>query len=163
MVVVGIDPGVTGAISFIGLNTVKVVDLPTVPVPGNGTVKKRVHGPGLYDILLANCPADEPCIVLIENVAMSMGGQGSSSQTQGSQMQTFGTIQCCVELLGVQPTLIGAKKWKSFFGLDSDKKKSIECARRLWPELANSDLKFVKSHNRAESLLIAQFGLRNLT
>lgn len=163
MIVVGIDPGVTGAISFIGRNTVKVVDLPTVPVPGNGTVKKRVHGPGLYDILLANCPADEPCIVLIENVAMSMGGQGSSSQTQGSQMQTFGTIQCCVELLGVQPTLIGAKKWKSFFGLDSDKKKSIECARRLWPELAKSDLKLAKSHNRAESLLIAQFGLRNLT
>jgi hypothetical protein len=163
MIVVGIDPGVTGAISFIGRNTVKVVDLPTVPVPGNGTVKKRVHGPGLYDILLANCPADEPCIELIENVAMSMGGQGSSSQTQGSQMQTFGTIQCCVELLGVQPTLIGAKKWKSFFGLDSDKKKSIECARRLWPELAKSDLKLAKSHNRAESLLIAQFGLRNLT
>ena len=163
MIVVGIDPGVTGAICFIGRNTVKVVDLPTVPVPGNGTVKKRVHGPGLYDILLANCPADEPCIVLIENVAMSMGGQGSSSQTQGSQVQTFGAIQCCVELLGVPPTLIGAKKWKSFFGLDSDKKKSIECARRLWPELANSDLKFVKSHNRAESLLIAQFGLRNLT
>lgn len=163
MIVVGIDPGITGAVGFLSRNTAKVFDLPTIEIPGTGMVKRRVYGPRLHELMLANCPADESIMVLIENVMQSMGGQGSSSQTQGSQMQTFGTIQCCVELLGIVPTLIHAKKWKSFFGLDSDKKKSIECARRLWPELANSDLKFVKSHNRAESLLIAQFGLRNLT
>lgn len=161
MIVVGIDPGVTGAIGFIGRNTAKVFDLPTVAIPGTGTVKRRVSGPGLYEILLANCPADEPCVVLIENVMQSMGGQGSSSQTQGSQMQTFGTIQCCVELMGITPTLIHAKKWKGFYGLGSDKKKSNECARRLWPTL--NEITRAKDHNRAEALLIAQYGLQNLT
>ena len=161
MVVVGVDPGITGAVAFLGLNSVKVIDLPTVPIPGDGTVKRRLHGPALYEILLANCPADEPCIVLIENVALSMGGQGSSSQTQGSQMHSLATIQCCVELLGIEPEMIHAKKWKHLYGLDSDKKKSLARARGLWPTLAKTDLKLEKFHNRAEALLIAHYGMRN--
>lgn len=161
MVVVGIDPGLTGAVAFIGLNSVKVFDLPTVEIPGNGMVKRRVHGPALHDIMLANCPPGEPIMVLIENVMQSMGGQGSAAQTQGSLMQTFGTVQCCIEILGVEPVLINSRKWKNFYKLDSEKKNSLECARRLWPTL--KEIARAKDHNRAESLLIAQYGLQNLT
>jgi len=161
VITIGIDPGLTGAIAFLSRNTTRVFDLPTVPIPGDGTVKRRVHGPGLHDLILEHCPADEACCVLIEDVMKTTGGQGSSAQTLGSQAQTFGTIQCCVEILGLAPRLLHAKTWKKFYSLGSDKHKSLDVARGLWP--AMKEISLVKHHNRAEALLIAHFGVRHFS
>lgn len=167
MIVVGIDPGLTGAIAFLGLGKAKVFDLPIVPLGGNGMIKNRVYGPGLKELILGNCPAGEPVMVVVENVA-TMGGQNNAVQIQGSLMRTKGTIETVIELLGYPVHEVNSQTWKGFYGLinsawkDSErKKKSLECARRMWPSCA--DISLAKHHNKAEALLIANYGLRKLT
>jgi len=167
MRVVGIDPGLTGAIGILGGPVPVVVDLPVVPLGGNGLIKNRVYGPALRKLLLQHCPAGEPVLFVVEAVA-TMGNQNNAVQTQGSLMRTKGTIETVIELLGHPVTELNSQKWKSFYGLVNvdwsaveRKRKALECARRLWP--ACSDIGLAKHHNRAEALLIANYGLRNLT
>ena len=175
MRVVGIDPGLTGAIAILGGPVAVVADLPTVPLGGNGLINKRVYGPALRKLILQHCPPGETMMFVVEAVA-TMGGANNAVQTQGSLMRTKGTIETVIELLGHQVTELNPQKWKGFYGLveqhkdpsmspaarnTAAKRKALECARRMWP--ACSDIGLAKHHNRAEALLIANYGLRNLT
>lgn len=57
------------------------------------------------------------------------------------------------EIIKVTP-----QKWKKFFGLDRDKKKSIALAKELFPEM--EEQLTASKDGRAEALLIAEFGRR---
>lgn len=160
MVIVGIDAGLTGAVSFLDMNGKCVVeDLPTVGLPGRGLIKNRIDGRALADLLLKNCPAGEPIKVVMEQVA-TMGGKNNSVQTQGSLMRTLGAIEATLEVLRIPAQLVYSQTWKRLYGLSSDKKASLVVARKLYPD---APLHLAKHHNRAEAVLIAHWALRKLT
>lgn len=164
MIVIGVDPGITGAITFIGAGRALVYDLPTVELPGNGLVRQRVYGPDLAQLIRRHWPADQAAVAYLEDVA-TMGGQNNAVQTQGSLMRTRGTIETVLELLRITVEPVRAQTWKNFYGLlgkdaSQAKKLALEKARGLYPALATTDLKLAKHHNRAESLLIAHYGVQ---
>ena len=55
--------------------------------------------------------------------------------------------------------LIRPQEWKKALGLSSDKEKSLEMARRLFPDLAKTTFGRKKDHGRAEAALIAWYGM----
>ena len=102
MIIIGIDPGLTGACAVLGQHGVKTVfDLPTMPVPGAGEkalVKRKIDSYALCQLLLKHSPAGEgkPTVV-IEQVHAR--GDGNSMQTQASMMRSLGAIETVIECL----------------------------------------------------------------
>jgi hypothetical protein len=168
MVVIGIDPGTTGAIAFVGPgDRVVIKDIPTVDLTGNGLVRRRVAGRELADVLLAHCPVGLPATVFVEAVA-TMGGRNNAVQTQGSLMRSLGAIETVVEMLRWPLVMVTPRDWQAFYKLAGKKTEkrergempaSIDRAIALYPQ-AVERLSRVKDHNRAEALLIAHYGVR---
>jgi len=157
VIYIGIDPGLSGAISFLSERSCVVEDLPTMPLPGNGLITRKIDGRSLAALIRKNVPIGETAEAYLEQVS-TMGGKNNAVQTQGSLMRSLGAIETVLECLGYRPTMLAPQKWKRFYGLDADKKKALATARGLY---ASAPLSLVKHHNRAESLLIAHWGLRN--
>lgn len=169
MIVLGIDPGLTGACAVLGHNgLLAVFDLPTMPIPGVGPkalVQRKLDGLALRLRILEACPADEPVAAVVEAVGV-MSGKDNSLQTQGSLLRTLGAIECVLECLRLPVGYANPLSWKRFYGLiDPDlkdtqrKAKALETARALYPACA--DIGRAKDHNRAESILIAHWHMRN--
>lgn len=168
MVVIGIDPGITGAVAFISSSGwASVEDIPTLPLNGGGLVRRRISGRELGDLLLRKCPVGCKPTVFCEAVG-TMGGRNNAVQTQGSLMRSLGAIEAVVEMLRWPMVKVEAREWQAFYklvGKHREKRKpgqmprSIEVAAGLYPGAAES-LSRVKDHNRAEALLIAHFGKR---
>ena len=178
MVIVGCDPGLTGACSVIDHNGLRAVfDLPTMKIPGVGEkalVQKKIDGRAFCALLLKHCPAAEakPTFAI---EAVGTQGVGISIQTAASLLRSLGALETVAECLRFPIVYINSQKWKRFYGLiDNNKDKSLsssqqssltkrrsmECARRLYPDCA--DIARAKDHNRAESLLIAHWLMREL-
>lgn len=166
MIVVGIDPGLSGAVCVMDHNGVRAIfDLPTMPVPGAGPkalVKKKIDGHALCKLLLQHCPADEgKPNVFLEKVS-TMGGADNAVQTQGSLMRTLGAIETVFECLDWPCQQIAPQTWKRTYGIGSNKTMALEAARTLHPE-AGHDLRLAKHHNRAEAVLLAHWGRKEIS
>ena len=63
---------------------------------------------------------------------------------------------------GVHTQLVSPQRWKKAFSLDGDKKKSVDCARRLFPGVSLfATPRCKKPHDGiAEALLMAEYGRR---
>lgn len=157
MIFIGVDPGLNGAISFVTERSCVVEDLPTMPLPGDGLIKNKIDGRALVALIRKNVPAGETAEAYLEQVS-TMGGKNNAVQTQGSLMRSLGAIETVLECLGYKPMMLSPQKWKRFYGLDANKAKALAKARELY---RGAPLSLVKHHNRAESLLIAHWGLRN--
>lgn len=168
MIVIGIDPGLTGACSVLSHNgLLAVFDLPTMPIPDVGPkalVQRKLDGLAFKSKLLEVCPADEPISAVVEAVG-TMGGQNNSVQTQGSLLRTLGAVECVLECLRLPVGYAIPQTWKRFYGLidanlkDGQRKaKALATARRLYPGC--TDIGMAKHHNRAESILIAHWHMR---
>lgn len=161
MLILSVDPGLSGAIAMLGDGWARVFDLPTVPMETEGTIKRRVSGPELQRLLLANIPEREGDVHFVIE-ALSTGGQVSSAQSSGSQYRTRGTVECLAECLGLQVHEVYARTWKKFYGLvgkregEDEASKARRIAISLYPAL-EQDLRLVKFHNRAESLLVGHW------
>lgn len=155
MIVIGIDPGLTGALAFIDSRGGCVVeDIPTVELPGKGMVKRKVDGLALARLVRQHCPATDGAMVVCEAVR-AMGGKNNAVQTQGSLMRTLGAIEAVFEVLRFPWQIVEPQAWKRHYGLGSEKGASLLTARNLYP---SAPLKLAKHHNRAEALLIAHYG-----
>lgn len=167
MLVISCDPGLSGAIAFLGDDWQRVFDLPTVPMDGEGTIRRRVHGPALQQLVLANIPAGEADLHFVIE-ALSTGGQGNMVQTSISQGRTRGTIECLAECLGLEVNEVYARTWKKFFGLvgkkagEDEATRAREIAISLYPDL-EPELRRVRDHNRSEAVLVGHFFRRHRT
>lgn len=161
MIILGIDPGLTGAVAAVdSAGTCAVEDLPTATIPGGGLVKRRIDALALATMVRQMVPIGHACLVVIEDVR-AMGGKNNAVQTQGSLMRTLGAIEATTEILRLRWQKVDPRQWKAFYGLDKDKDRSLDIARELYP-LAAHKLARVKDHNRAEALLLAHFGQARL-
>lgn len=168
MIVVGIDPGLTGACAVLDHRGLRAVfDVPTMPDPIAGPKAKintKVDARALVRLLRQHCPAGEPVQSVVEAIrAMAPkkdGGKDHSAQSQGSLLRTFGSVETVMECLGWRPQYVSPQTWKRSYGLidpklspSQRKRKSLEVARRLYPACA--DIGLAKHHNRAEAILLA--------
>lgn len=146
--IIGIDPGLGGAVAILGSREAIVFDTPTITVG-----KKREYNvPEMADILRCWRPDH----VYIEKVH-SMPKQGVASSFNFGK--GFGLWLGIVAALGVPYTLVTPQRWKGKM-LDGQRRGKGDArlrATQLFPELADS-LTRVKDDGRAEALLIAAYG-----
>jgi hypothetical protein len=161
VIVIGIDPGLNGGLGVINFATgaASVFDIPTVPLPGAGLVRRRVDGRKLTDLIRAAVPAGESVMVVCEMVR-AMGGKNNSIQTQASLTRTLGAIEAVLDVMRVKPRMVEPQVWKRFYKLGRSKTASLVVARKLFPKCTG--LSLAKHHNKAESLLIANWAARTL-
>ena len=165
MIVIGIDPGLTGAIAVTDHNGVRAVfDLPTMPAPGAGPkalVKRKIDGRALCKLLLEHCPPGEGKPTAVLEQVGTMGGANNAVQTQGSLLRSLGAIETVLECLKIKLVYVAPRQWKKDLGVGKEKGESLALARSKHPEAAKA-LARAKDHNRAESVLLAHWGRREL-
>ena len=89
MIIFGIDPGVSGAISILeNKKVLEVFDMPTM-IDGKKN-KKQVNGSQVTNIIKDNLNKDKEVIVVVEHVN-AMPGQGVTSMFNFGQ--SFGVIK----------------------------------------------------------------------
>lgn len=152
--IIGIDPGITGAMAMIDqdLHLIGIADLPVMPT-GVGN-RQQINGAELAKILRSVQESRQRQItVRIEDVA-SMPQDGSVQAF--SFGKNVGRILGILEALQIPYELIKPAEWKKRAGLwKKDKDASRTLAQQLYPE---ASLARKLDHNRAEAILIARFG-----
>ena len=155
MIIIGIDPGLEGALAKIGsYGLIDMQDMPVMPRSVGGTVKSQVNGAGLHQLLQEWAAGHDKneFMVFIERVN-AMPKQGSASTF--SLGHTTGIIEGVICAYGLAHQMIQPGAWKKHFKLTADKDSARALAQRYYPE---ASLARKKDHNRAESLLIARYG-----
>jgi crossover junction endodeoxyribonuclease RuvC len=166
MIVVGIDPGLTGALAFIRPDgTASIEDIPTVTVQGARKVSRRIDGRGLGELVRRHCPAGSAVLVACEEVSIFGSSDAAGSVQSGSLMRTLGAIEAVFDVLRWPCLMVRPQAWQKHFGLAGKKAEkrekgqkppAIVTALQLHPETAHL-LARVKDHNRAEALLVARY------
>lgn len=148
--VVGIDPGLTGAIAL--TNKDGCVGLWDIPVEATtGFIKHRVNVNALSEIIDDILTMYPRALFVLERVA-SRPAQGVASVF--SIGDTVGCIRGILAAYGVSPTVVEPAKWKQGLGLGKEKEESMDMAKSVFPGL-ESKLSRKRDHNRAEALMIA--------
>ena len=153
MIVVGIDPGLSGAIAILENN--KVLNIFDMPVMAEGKKNKRqLNSAQLVSIIKDGTKPDSEIAVVVEQVN-AMPGQGVTSMFNFGQ--TFGAIKGVCAALELPIFFVRPSKWKKHFELinsskDSSRTKVIE----MYPSLSNQLAK-KKDVNKSDAILIARF------
>ena len=154
MKIIGIDPGLSGAIAILENN--KVLNIFDIPVMTEGKKNKRqLNSALLVNLLKENInKEDEEVAVVVEQVN-AMPGQGVTSMFNFGQ--TFGAIKGICAALEFPIYFVRPSKWKKHFELinsskDSSRTKVIE----MYPKLSNQLAK-KKDVNKSDAILIARF------
>lgn len=157
MLIIGIDPGLDGALAVVrGPELLAVHDLPAEPTGGGGTVKRRLAAGALAALLrdvLRDYDRNEAMLV-IEYVSAGRGQGVASSFSFGD---TAGAIRGVAQTLGLRIEYVTPAQWKRAMRVPADKSTVRTVASARWPEHAGLFAR-VKDHNRAESALIAAYG-----
>lgn len=153
MIVLGIDPGLSGGLAIVSgsrderARLIQVIDVPTV-----GELHKRRVAAAVLDFIRS----EKIDHAFIER-AQAMPDQGSSSGFIYGR--AVGALEMAIAGCLLPWTAIESTAWKKAHGLmKSEKENSRQRALQLFPEGAHF-LARKKDHNRAEACLIAAYGL----
>ena len=151
MLIVGIDPGITGAVGVLKDGQFKAVfDIPST-MKGGGTVKREIDPAGMAREIIARLDPKDSVEILLERVG-AMPGQGVASVF--SFGDSYGCCRAVAAVLGYSVILIPPAVWKKHFNLSRDKEESRALAIRLFP---TAELSLKKHADRAEALLMARY------
>ncbi len=151
--IIGIDPGLSGAIAI--LEDKKVINLYEMPVMPEGKKNKRqLNSAQLVNIIKNNSESKDEIVVIVEQVN-AMPGQGVTSMFNFGQ--SFGAIKGICAALELPIFFVRPSKWKKHFELinsskDSSRTKAIE----MYPTLSDQ-LSKKKDINKSDAILIARF------
>ena len=153
MKIIGIDPGLSGAIAV--MHRKKVINLYDMPLMAEGKKNKRqLNSSQLVNIILENINKDEETIVVVEQVN-AMPGQGVTSMFNFGQ--TFGAIKGVCAALKLPIFFVRPSKWKKHFELiNSSKDASRTKVIEMYPTLS-SQLARKRDVNKSDAVLIAKF------
>lgn len=157
-IVIGIDPGVTGAIAAIDFRgaLLAVKDIPVMMIgKGGGKVKYQVNAAALTRCMMDIADGDADDVLVAIEAVHAMPAQGVSSVF--SLGDSAGCIRGVVQSRGYRLEYTSPAAWKRSFGLSSDKEEARSKAIQLFPM---APLSRKKDHNRAEALLIAEYSRR---
>ena len=153
MIIIGIDPGVSGGISILeNKKVIEIFDMPTM-IDGKKN-KKQVNGSQVTNIIKENLKSGKEIVVVVEHVN-AMPGQGVTSMFNFGQ--SFGVIKGICSALSLPIYFVRPTKWKKYFNLiktnkDASRTKTIE----IYPEIS-SKLSRKKDGNKADAILIARY------
>lgn len=149
MMVLGVDPGLTGALAFFDpdMGLLMVRDMPTVEVVRNGKKKNEVSPQMLASIIREHPVAR----AMIERVG-AMPGQGVTSVF--SFGRSFGIVEGVLAALELSTTIIPPQTWQKAVNLRGGKDGSRARAAELFPRDAGLFAR-KKDDGRADAALIA--------
>ena len=155
MLIIGIDPGISGSICF--FENGKILDVIEMPTMTEGKKNKRqVNGAQIYNEILKKINKTERQYirVIIEQVS-AMPGQGVTSMFNFGQ--SFGILKGICSAMQLPMYFVRPAKWKKYFGLiNSQKDASRTKAIEMFPYFS-SQLSKKKDSNKADAILIASF------
>ena len=129
MLIIGIDPGIKGAICILKDGVViDVFDMPVMPVGKKN--KSQVNGSQIYNEILKLIEKEDKqdVKVVIEQVS-AMPGQGVTSMFNFGQ--SYGVLKGIFSAMQIPMDFVSPVKWKKYFNLintqkDSSRTKAIE-------------------------------------
>ena len=155
MLIIGIDPGISGAICFFENGEVKeIMDMPSM---ADGKKNKRqINGQQIFNEISSRIKniSKKEIKVVIEQVS-AMPGQGVTSMFNFGQ--SFGVLKGICSAMQLSMHFVRPVKWKKYYGLiktekDASRTKVIE----IFPYIS-SQLSRKKDSNKADAILIASF------
>ena len=153
MIIIGVDPGISGAISII--ENKKILEIHDTPTMIEGKKNKRqINGAQVTNIIKKKLNGEKEVVVVVEHVN-AMPGQGVTSMFNFGQ--SFGEIKGICAALSIPIYFVRPTKWKKHFNLiktnkDASRTKVIEA----YPEISDK-LHRKKDSNRADAILIALY------
>jgi crossover junction endodeoxyribonuclease RuvC len=152
-VIVGIDPGLQGAVAFLPERggSINVVDTPSFLLSGKA---RDYDVPGMMSVLRVY----EMGHVFIERW---QARPEASPQSMGKIGYGFGLWVGMLAALLVPYTVVWPQTWQKEMyagAVGEGKERSLLIASRLWPDLVIPKTR----HDRADALLIAEWGRRTL-
>ena len=155
MLIIGIDPGISGSICF--FEDGKIVEVLEMPTMTEGKKnKKQVNGAQVYNEISEkiNKKSNQEVRVVIENVS-AMPGQGVTSMFNFGQ--SFGILKGICSAMRLPIYFVRPAKWKKYYNLiNSEKDASRTRAIEIFPHFS-SQLSKKKDSNKADAILIASF------
>ena len=154
MLIIGIDPGISGSICFFEDGKIlEVIEMPVMTVGKKN--KKQVNGAQIYNEFLKRInKKDDEIRVVIEQVS-AMPGQGVTSMFNFGQ--SFGILKGICSAMQLPMFFVRPAKWKKYFNLiNSQKDASRTRAIEIFPYFS-TQLSKKKDSNKADAILIASF------
>ena len=155
MLIIGIDPGISGSICF--LLDGKIFEVLEMPTMADGKKnKKQINGSQIYNEInrVINKIQNQEVRVVIEQVS-AMPGQGVTSMFNFGQ--SFGILKGICSAMKLPMYFVRPAKWKKYFNLiNSEKDASRTKAIEIFPYFSQ-ELSKKKDANKADAILIASF------
>ena len=155
MLIIGIDPGISGSICF--FEDGKIIDVVEMPTMTEGKKNKRqVNGSQVYNEIRKRIDQKDKrdIKVIIEQVS-AMPGQGVTSMFNFGQ--SYGVLKGICSAMQLPMYFVRPAKWKRYFNLiNSEKDASRSRAIEIFPYFS-SQLSKKKDSNKADAILIASF------
>ena len=155
MLVIGIDPGISGSICF--FQDGKIIDVLEMPTMTDGKKnKKQVNGSQIFNEISARIKKlDNKDIKVVVEQVSAMPGQGVTSMFNFGQ--SFGILKGVCSAMQLPIYFVRPAKWKKYFNLiNSEKDASRTRAIEIFPYFS-SHLSRKKDSNKADAILIASF------
>ena len=155
MLVIGIDPGLSGSICF--FQDGKIIDVVEMPTMTEGKKnKKQVNGAQTYNEISERIKkTDKTDIKVVIEQVSAMPGQGVTSMFNFGQ--SFGILKGICSAMQLPMYFVRPAKWKKYFSLiNSEKDASRTRAIEIFPYFS-SQLSRKKDSNKADAILIASF------
>ena len=155
MLIIGIDPGISGSICF--FEDGKILDVINMPTMTIGKKNKRqVNGAQIYNEISRRLKKtnNQNTRAIIEQVS-AMPGQGVTSMFNFGQ--SFGILKGICSAMNLSMHFVRPAKWKKYFNLikcekDASRTKAIE----IFPYFS-TNLSKKKDANKADAILIASY------
>ena len=155
MLVIGIDPGISGSICF--FQDGKIIDVVEMPTMIEGKKnKKQVNGSQIFNEISERIKKiDKKDIKVIIEQVSAMPGQGVTSMFNFGQ--SYGILKGICSAMQLPMYFVRPAKWKKYFNLinsekDASRTKAIEIFPYFAPQLSRK-----KDSNKADAILIASF------
>tara|TARA_B100000131_G_scaffold260983_1_gene256955 strand:- start:266 stop:757 length:492 start_codon:yes stop_codon:yes gene_type:complete len=155
MLIIGIDPGISGSICFFKNGVITdVIEMPTMNEGKKN--KKQVNGSQLYNEISQRIKLiDKKDIKVVIEQVSAMPGQGVTSMFNFGQ--SFGILKGLCSAMQLSIYFVRPARWKKFYNLiNSEKDASRTRAIEIFPYFS-SNLSKKKDSNKADAILIANF------
>ena len=155
MLIIGIDPGISGSICF--FQDGKIIDVVEMPTMTEGKKnKKQVNGSQIFNEISDRIKKlDKKDIKVIIEQVSAMPGQGVTSMFNFGQ--SFGILKGICSAMQLPMYFVRPAKWKRYFNLiNSEKDASRSRVIEIFPYFS-SHLSRKKDSNKADAILIASF------
>ena len=155
MLIIGIDPGISGSICFFQDGAIiDVVEMPTMTEGKKN--KKQVNGSQIFNEISERIKKlDKKNIKVVIEQVSAMPGQGVTSMFNFGQ--SYGILKGICSAMQLPMHFVRPVKWKKYFNLiNSEKDASRTRAIEIFPYFS-SHLSRKKDSNKADAILIASF------